>query len=168
MKFAFLNYYTAQKNSFNGGELEKIWRPTLNFEILADKQSEFRIIDEKFYVKPLKKPYAVFTNESMYEEIYEGSESLIKDVKNIKATFTCNFENLTDYPFNCEKCTVFMYISNNENKLVNLTVGDKILADIPKNKNQFKINSWESRIDKLFRTSGDLIAKSDLKTNYLF
>ena len=156
LRFGFLNKKFAQKNSLTEDERTLIWRPTLKFEILGDNQDQVRIISEKLYVRHGKKvkPYAVYSNDSRYEEIYEGSENYIKEVKTIKSTFSCNFENMNDYPFNCEKCTILMYISNNENKLVNLTSDDKIIADIPKNIKQFKIFGWKSKSGKLFNTSG--------------
>ena len=82
LSYAYPNIKKRQTNKLTDAEKNEIWRPTVNFEVVSDTQ--FRLMEDRIFVRPIGNPLAVIRNGSVYEEIFEGAKSELKEIKLIK------------------------------------------------------------------------------------
>ena len=78
-------------------------------------------------------------------EIYEGSQSPIVITSKRKMKFYCSFENIKQYPFGNQKCSMHFYINGVSNNLTNFTC--KLDPPGPQTVGQYFVQAWDLTSD---------------------
>ena len=78
-------------------------------------------------------------------EIYEGSQSPIIITSKKKMKFSCSFENIKQYPFGNQKCSMYFYINGVSNNLTNFTC--QLNPPEPQTVGQYFVQSWDLTSD---------------------
>ena len=75
-------------------------------------------------------------------ESYRGSENSIYKKTIHQAEFICSFENINNYPFDEQYCTIQIYISGTDNELTNLNPGILNTNGTPSSVGQYAVQHW--------------------------
>ena len=78
-------------------------------------------------------------------EIYEGSQSPIVIKSKKKMKFSCSFENIKQYPFGDQKCSMYFYINGVSNNLTDFTC--QLYPPEPQTVGQYFVQSWDLTSD---------------------
>ena len=140
LKYLFLNDLD-DKNGFNQSELIKMWRPEIQFIHIANNDDVITFGDKIFVKKETKSPHLSGGLDTLkVSEIYEGSDHSINILMKRKIKFTCPFENIQDYPFGIQKCSLHFYISGVANGLTKFNCS--IVAPPYKTVGQYNVEQW--------------------------
>ena len=119
-------------------------------------------MDKKVLIERGGKP---FLEKPSRIEYYTGSENSIKYLVTKKATFTCNFKGIIDYPFGYENCSFFIFISGSNNKKTTLIHPKPLDYKGSLTVGEYEINGWDIR--ESFRSISGLEVSVTLKSELL-
>ena len=110
-------------NELNQQTKDKIWLPDLQFSYLHDGQQSIRTLQRRIFIKKENTPRLSKDIDFMkYFEMYEGSENSLVYISLYKATFSCSFSNIGQYPFGEEVCTMNFFLTGIDNALVSINL----------------------------------------------
>ena len=83
-------------------------------------------------------------------EIYEGRENPLNLKIEERFKFSCSFDNIKNYPFGLQRCSLSVFIKGTDNNLTNL-IPEKFINQGPKEIGQFLIKGWrmEGKFDEV-------------------
>ena len=140
LRYLFLNDLD-DKNGFNHSEQTTMWRPKIQFIHIANNDDVIEFGDTIFVKKETKPPHLSGGLDTLkVSEIYDGSDHSINILMKRKIKFTCPFENIKDYPFGIQKCSLYFYISGVANGLTQFKCD---LVNPPyKTVGQYNVEHW--------------------------
>ena len=129
------------KNGFNNNELASIWKPEIQFIHIANNDDVITFGDTIFVKKETTPPQLTGGLDTLkVSEIYDGSDHSINILMKRKIKFTCPFENIKDYPFGIQRCSLYFYISGVANGLTQFKCD---LVNPPyKTVGQYNVEDW--------------------------
>ena len=145
LKFRFLKdnpFY----NALNQETKDQIWIPDLKFSFLYDGLQSIRTLQKSIFIKKETTPRLSNDIDFLkYFEVYEGSENHLVEIAFYKATFSCSFSNIGQYPFGEEICTMDFFLNGGiDNDLVSINL--RRLSDQgPTEVGKFLIKEWKER-----------------------
>ena len=120
LRFKYLKE-NPQCNSIDDETFGKMWRPKLNFGILAGTAEDPKVIfDDNLVVRSRTAFLANDIDRVFYNESYHGSENKIHSKRIYQATFNCQFNGIYLYPFGTNKCWFRFFIKGASNKMATL------------------------------------------------
>lgn len=119
-------------------------------------------MDKKGLIEKNGKP---FLEKPSTIEYYTGAENSIKYLVTKKATFTCNFLGIIQYPFGNDNCSFFIFISGSNNKKTTLIHPKPLDYKGSMTVGEFQINGWE--IKEGFRSISGLEVSVSLKSEVI-
>ena len=143
LKYKYLNDMN-EKNAFYQDELDEIWTPKIQFIHVENNDDVIKFGDTIFIKKENSsaKLTGGLENLRVYE-IYEGSHHSINILTKRKMKFSCPFENIKNYPFGIQKCSLHFYISGVANGLTKLDCN--IESPEQKTVGQYEVRDWTLR-----------------------
>ena len=140
LKYRFLNDLD-DKNGFNQSELTKIWRPEIQFIHISNNDDVITFGDTIFVKKENNPPHLSGGLDTLkVSEIYDGSDHSINILMKRKIKFTCPFENIQDYPFGKQNCSLHFYITGVANGLTKFNCN--IIHPTFKTVGQYNVEQW--------------------------
>ena len=108
------------KNFLNPSTQDKMWIP----EILYMHELSMKRMEAVFFIKRNERSQPLLSpNYSAWmEEHYRGSENLIVIKEKMRGKFFCNFDQVKNYPFGRQNCTVSIYLAGSARQLTNLSL----------------------------------------------
>ena len=76
------------------------------------------------------------------EELYRGSEHMIVIKERMRGKFLCNFDQVKNYPFETQVCTISIYLSGSARQLTNLTLNLSVSEKSTTSIGQFLVESF--------------------------
>ena len=117
LKFNYLKE-NQQSNSIETETFQKMWRPKLNFGILAGTSGHPKVIfEENVVIRSRKAFLANDVDKVPYNESYHGSENKIHSKIMYQANFNCQFKGIYLYPFGTNNCWFRFFIEGATNKM---------------------------------------------------
>ena len=145
LKFRFLKD-NPFFNELNQETRDQIWLPDLQFSFLHEGLQSSRTLQKRIFIKKEATPrLSEDIDFTKYFEVYEGSENHLVYIAFYKATFSCSFSNIGQYPFGEEICTMDFFLNGGiDNNLVSISLSQ--LADQgPTEVGKFLIKEWKER-----------------------
>ena len=140
LKYRFLNDL-EDKNAFNQSDLTTIWRPDIQFIHVENNDGVIKFGETIFVRKGWRSPLLSAGMDSLsVSEIYEGSHHSINILMKRKMKFSCPFDNIKNYPFGIQKCSLHFYVSGVANGLTKLDC--RILHPKYKSVGQYVVREW--------------------------
>ena len=144
-----LKYRFLKDNSFynelNQETKDQIWLPDLQFSFLHDSLQSIRTLQKRIFVKKETTPrLSKDIDFTKYFEVYEGSENHLVYISVYKATFSCSFSNIGQYPFGEEICTLDFFLQGIDNNLVSINLS-QFSDQGPTEVGKFLIKEWKER-----------------------
>ena len=143
LDFEFLKL-KDQENFLTLGEKKKIWIPEVNFANARTFISSFTgTAGAEIFVLRRGPPALDSELDSIHvNELYAGRKNPLKMVIEERVLFSCSFNNIKNFPFGQQKCSLQFHLfgaANNLSRLTPLSLRDKGRADI----GQYVIQSWD-------------------------
>ena len=144
-----LKYRFLKDNSFynelNQETKDKIWLPDLQFSFLHDGAQSITALQKRIFVRKETTPrLSQDIDFTKYYEVYEGSENHIVYISLYKATFSCSFANIGQYPFGEDICTMDFFLTGIDNNLVSINLS-KFTDQGPTEVGKFLIKEWKEK-----------------------
>ena len=147
LKFNFLKRISAE-NSLSTDDSDKIWVPKIEFKQVNKK---FESSDFQIFISRKGEPELSGENDLLYpREVYEGRENPLNLMIEERFKFFCSFDNIKNYPFGLQSCSLSVFIKGTDNNLTNL-IPEKFINKGPKEIGQFLIHGWrmEGKFDEI-------------------
>ena len=123
------------KNQIKPNESAKIWTPQIDFLLL--KKDSLQKLKEQITVKKKGEATKSDVDSVVPKEIYAGNENIIEIKRLYQGVFICDFDSITEYPFDEERCNLYIDCSGEGCANVNLNPG--ALMILPKSFGQYKV-----------------------------
>ena len=140
LKYQFLHDLDA-KNAFGTEALARMWKPSIQF-FHIDKNDE--VIDMGYTLFVQKGTGSVRLSGGLdtlhVHEVYAGTENPIFLKFRKKMKFFCPFENIKNYPFGKEKCSLHFYIRGIANRLTEFDC--RMVAPEYQSVGQYVVSLW--------------------------
>ena len=129
-----------QGNSIPERFQSELWMPHIEFDDLTKTIKSYQ--PELFITKLAAPKLDGDTDEINIKEIYSGQENplTIQIKKRIK--FSCSFNNIKNFPFGKQVCSMNFYILGSDNQLTELTP-DQLINFGPEEIGQYVIENWQ-------------------------
>ena len=123
---------------------KKIWTPKIYFDSARTIISSSGSLDDaEIFVLRRGVPALDSDLDSLHvNELYAGRHNPLKMVIEERVLFTCSFDNIKNFPFGKQKCSLKFHLfgaANNLSRMIPLKLSDKGLTD---NIGQYVIDSW--------------------------
>ena len=138
LQFSFLKRVSAE-NSLSKEISDQIWVPEVEFNKVNMKVKSFR---PQIFISRLGEPTLSGENDLLHaREIYEGRENPLNLNIEERLMFSCSFDNIKNYPFGLQNCSLSVFIKGTDNDLTTLSL-EKFVNKGPKEIGQFLIKGW--------------------------
>ena len=147
LQFSFLKRLSA-KNSVSSAVFNKIWVPDVEFNKVNLRVDSF---SSQIFISRNVQPALTGENDLLQPtEIYEGRENPFNLKIEERDKFSCSFDNIKNYPFGLQRCSLSVFIKGTDNNLTNLSP-EKFLDKGPKEIGQFLIQGWrmQGKLDEI-------------------
>ena len=147
LQFSFLHRIEAE-NSLPGVISNQIWVPKIEFKNVNKK---IESSEAEIFISRDVEPASIGENDLLYPwELYEGIENSLNLKIEERFTFSCSFDNIENYPFGLQSCSLYIFVKGTDNNLTNLSP-KKFKNKGPKEIGQFLIQGWrmEGKYDEI-------------------
>ena len=147
LQFSFLKTLSAE-NSLSSELSEEIWLPEVEFNKVNLRVKTF---PPRIFISRDGQPALSGENDLLHPgEVYEGRENALNLNIEERVKFSCSFDNIKNYPFGLQSCSLSIFIEGTDNNLTNLSP-EKFINKGPKEIGQFLIQRWrmEGKYDAL-------------------
>ena len=158
LDFEFLKHKDYQ-NFLTQEEKKKIWTPKIYFDnartIISSSSS---LDDAEIFVLRRGVPALDSDLDSIHvNELYAGRNNPLKMVIEERVLFTCSFDNIKNFPFGIQKCSLKFHLfgaANNLSRMIPLELNDKGRTD---SIGQYVIDSWSIGNEFNHETSKNIV-----------
>ena len=139
LKFEFLKK-TPEENSIPDRHQTEVWLPHIEFDNTAKVVKEYQ---PELFIARLAEPLLDGDIDQInIKEIYSGQENPLTILVKKRVKFSCSFDNIKNFPFGEQRCSMNFYILGSDNKLTEFHP-DQLINFGPKEIGQYVIKSWE-------------------------
>ena len=114
LQFRFLKD-NDNENTLSKELVDQIWTPDVEFEVI---EKVIRKSRPQYYVSKRGPPK--LEGDLNIKEVYEGSENSVNLLIKDRIRFTCPFDNIRNYPFGRQSCSLKFYLLGADNGLTDL------------------------------------------------
>ena len=118
----------------------KFWMPHIEFDNTAKVIKDYQA--ELFITKLAEPRLDGDIDQIKIKEIYSGHENPLTILIKKRVKFSCSFDNIKNFPFGKQRCSMNFYILGSDNKLTEFQP-DQLINFGPKEIGQYVIQSWE-------------------------
>ena len=122
--------------------INQIWSPSVEFDE-KNMKTNVNTYTEQIFISRQSEPfYDAEVDTLNIKKLYKGSENRLNLLLEKRVTFECTFDQIRNYPFGQQKCSVVVYLKGTGSKLTNLVAesfedkGSKVLGN-------FVVEKWE-------------------------
>ena len=115
------------------------WNPILQFFL---KENQKQKTNPRIFISRDSEPALSGENDLLHpKEIYAGLENSLNLNMEERFKFSCSFDNIKNYPFGLQSCSLSIFIEGTDNNLTNL-LPEKFKNKGPQEIGQFLIQGW--------------------------
>ena len=145
LKYQFLHDLNA-KNAFGSEAYTRMWKPSIQFFHIAKNDDVIDLGETIFVQKGTGSVGLSGGLDTLHvHEVYAGTENPIFLKFRKKMKFFCPFENIKNYPFGKEKCSLHFYIRGIANRLTEGRVQRYLLCNLV----DFSIKWWVGSLESI-------------------
>ena len=138
LQYPFLQQISAE-NTLSSETLENIWVPKIEY---SKVNKNIKSSNTQIFISRYGKPALSGENDLLHpREIYDGKENPLNLNIEERFKFSCSFDNIKNYPFGLQSCSLSIFIKGTDNNLTNLTP-EKFINKGSKEIGQFLIKGW--------------------------
>ena len=120
--------------------LPKFWVPHIEFDNTAKVIKEYQ--PELFIARLAEPKLDGDIDQIKIKEIYSGQENPLTILVKKRVKFSCSFDNIKNFPFGKQRCSMNFYILGSDNKLTEFHP-DQLVNFGAEEIGQYVIQSWE-------------------------
>ena len=128
--------------------MAEIWVPKIEFDKVNKK---IKSSDSQIFINRQGEPALSGDNDQLHpREVYEGTENSLNFNIEERFQFSCSFDNIKNYPFGQQTCSLNIFVKGTDNNLTYL-YPEKFINKGPKEIGQFLIKDWrmEGKFDEI-------------------
>ena len=116
-----------------------MWVPKIEYNKVNKK---IKSSNQQIFISRHGQPTLSGENDLLHpREVYKGRENALNLNIEERFQFSCSFDNIKNYPFGLQSCSLSFFIKGTDNNLTNLSP-EKFLNKGPQEIGQFLIKGW--------------------------